>query len=84
MIPVDADGRPLGPAIVWLDNRATAEARALEERFGRTAVYDVTGVPAVIPTWTACKLLWWRAPRSGPLRRAPTGSSSSRTSSSTG
>ncbi len=60
VVPVTADGRPLGPAIVWLDNRASAEARRLEERFGLERIYDVTGVPSVAPTWTACKLLWWR------------------------
>ncbi len=61
VIPVTATGRPVGPAIVWLDNRATGEARSLEERFGAARIYDVTGVPTVVPTWTACKLLWWRA-----------------------
>jgi len=60
VVAVDSHGRPLGPAIVWLDNRALAEARALAERFGDAAVYDRTGVPSVTPTWTACKLLWWR------------------------
>ncbi len=60
VIPVDAAGRPLGPALIWLDNRAVAEARDLGERFGDAAVYDRTGVPAVNPTWTACKILWWR------------------------
>jgi len=60
VIPVDAHGRPLGPAVIWLDNRALAEARELAERFGDAAVYDRTGVPSVTPTWTACKLLWWR------------------------
>lgn len=57
---VDAEGRALGPALVWLDNRASAEARELEERFGSTLVYERTGVPEVNPTWTAAKLLWWR------------------------
>ena len=61
VIPVAADGQPIGPALVWLDNRATAEARQLQERFGLERIYDVTGVPSVVPTWTACKLLWWRA-----------------------
>ncbi len=61
VIPVGADGRPIGPALVWLDNRATAEAAFLEQRFGQDRIYDVTGVPSVVPTWTACKLLWWRA-----------------------
>ena len=60
VIPVDASGRALGPAVIWLDNRALAEARELAERFGDAAIYDRTGVPSVTPTWTACKLLWWR------------------------
>jgi xylulokinase len=60
VVAVDAHGRPLGPAVVWLDNRALAEARELAERFGDAAIYDRTGVPSVTPTWTACKLLWWR------------------------
>ncbi|MBI3744945.1 MAG: hypothetical protein HY264_00165 [Chloroflexi bacterium] len=57
---VDGRGRALAPALVWLDNRAAAEARELAERFGTTDVYDRTGVPDVNPTWTAPKLLWWR------------------------
>ncbi len=57
---VDAAGRPLGPAIVWLDNRAAAEARDLGERFDTREVYDRTGIPDVNPTWPAAKLLWWR------------------------
>ena len=60
VVPVDANGRALGPALVWLDNRAVAEARELGEQFGDAEVYDRTGVPSVTPTWTACKLLWWR------------------------
>lgn len=60
VVAVDARGRPLGPAIVWLDNRALAEARELAGQFGDAAVYDRTGVPSITPTWPACKLLWWR------------------------
>jgi xylulokinase len=60
VIPVSATGTPLGPAIVWLDNRAVAEARELAERLDPRAVYAATGVPSVVPTWTACKLLWWK------------------------
>jgi xylulokinase len=60
VVAVDAEGRPIRPAIVWLDNRATDEARELGERFGDAAVYERTGVPTVNPTWTACKLLWLR------------------------
>ncbi len=60
IVPVDGAGRPLAPAIVWLDNRALAEAREIAAAFGQARVYDVTGVPAVVPTWPACKILWWR------------------------
>lgn len=58
--PVSVDGRPIGPAIVWLDNRATAESEELARRFDPEVVYAATGVPAINPTWTASKLLWWR------------------------
>lgn len=60
VVPVDGNGRALGAAIVWLDNRALAEARELADRFGDAVVYDRTGIPSVTPTWTACKILWWR------------------------
>jgi xylulokinase len=68
LIAVDGHGQPLGAAIVWLDNRASDEARELAERFGDAAVYERTGVPTVNPTWTACKLLWLR--RHDPARFA--------------
>ena len=60
VVAVDAHGRPLGPAIVWLDNRALAESHELAGQFDDATVYDRTGVPSITPTWTACKLLWWR------------------------
>jgi xylulokinase len=60
VIPVGRDGRPLGPAVVWLDNRAEAEARELAGAFDAAAVYAATGIPDVNPTWTASKLLWWK------------------------
>lgn len=60
VVAVDAAGRPLGPALVWLDNRASAEARELQERLPADLVYDRTGIPDVNPTWPAAKLLWWR------------------------
>lgn len=57
--PVAADGTPLGPSIVWLDNRARAEAAELASRFDIETIYAATGVPEVNPTWPACKILWW-------------------------
>jgi xylulokinase len=57
---VDAAGRPLAPALVWLDNRAMAEARELAAAFPPDVVYERTGVPDINPTWTGAKLLWLR------------------------
>jgi xylulokinase len=56
-IAVDAQGIPLHPALVWLDNRARQQAAELGERLG-AQVYPHTGIPGVNPTWSACKILW--------------------------
>lgn len=58
LILADEQGEPLGDAIVWLDNRATAEAEEIQARFGNQKVYEITGQPEVTATWPACKLLW--------------------------
>jgi xylulokinase len=57
MIALDAYGKPVYPAIVWLDNRAEHEATDLAKKFA-AEVYERTGIPEIIPTWTACKILW--------------------------
>lgn len=59
-IPVDSHGAPLSRAIVWLDNRASEEARSIENRFGAEEVFHHTGQPEIAPTWPACKMLWIR------------------------
>jgi xylulokinase len=59
MIALDIMGKPVYPAIVWLDNRASREADKLARQFS-TQVYQITGIPEIIPTWTACKILWLR------------------------
>ncbi|MBN1265825.1 MAG: hypothetical protein JXA25_10050 [Anaerolineales bacterium] len=57
IIPVDKDGRPLFPALVWLDHRARREAVMLSEALG-SEVYHRTGIPDINPSWPACKILW--------------------------
>ena len=54
----DGAGTPLMNAIVWLDNRADAEAGEIEQKFGKKLVYEVTGQPEITATWPASKLLW--------------------------
>jgi xylulokinase len=55
-----ADGQPLRNAIVWMDNRAQAEAEALAETFGNQACYEITGQVGFDPCWPAAKILWLR------------------------
>jgi D-xylulose kinase len=58
LIPVDDQGRPTRRAVVWLDNRAVAEARDIKRQFDPDTLYSITGQPDVTPTWPACKILW--------------------------
>jgi len=58
-ITLDAKGRAIYPALVWLDNRAVDQAAFLAKRFGNE-VYSRTGIPDIVPTWPACKILWIR------------------------
>jgi len=58
-ITLDSKGNPIYPALIWLDNRASEQARFLSERFGKVA-YAHTGIPEILPTWSACKILWIR------------------------
>lgn len=58
LIPLSADGAPAYNAIVWLDGRATDESEELADRFDAWQFYEVTGQPAMLPTWPAAKILW--------------------------
>ena len=54
---VDANGRPVSAGLIYRDNRATAEATAIRERFGDSAIHARTGhVPSAFHI--APKLLW--------------------------
>jgi xylulokinase len=59
-VAVDASGRPVRKAIVWLDNRAAAQAEAIRQKFGDKTVYLRSGQPEIAPAWPACKILWLR------------------------
>jgi xylulokinase len=57
---VNARAVPLGPGLIYRDNRATAEAAAIRDRFGDAAIHARTGH---LPTafHIAPKLLWLKA-----------------------
>ena len=56
---VDDAGEPVSPGLIYRDNRATAEATALRERFGDAAIHARTGhLPAAFHVGP--KLMWLR------------------------
>lgn len=56
-LPVDLDGRPLRPAMIWADQRASAESRQLIGALGREAVYRRTAQP-LSASYGICKMAW--------------------------
>ncbi|MDR1692496.1 MAG: hypothetical protein LBR72_03985 [Oscillospiraceae bacterium] len=60
LIPVGADGEPIGNAIVWLDERAGDEAARLERTFGTELFFSKTGLPELTGACPAAKALWLR------------------------
>ena len=60
LIVLDANGKPLRKAIVWLDNRAVEEAAAFNAHFGAEALFRLSGQTEMLPCWPAAKILWLR------------------------
>jgi len=59
VVLVDRRGEPVTPGLIYRDNRATAQARAIRERFGDEAIHRRTGhVPSGFHV--APKLMWLR------------------------
>ncbi|MEQ9606414.1 MAG: xylulokinase [Kiloniellaceae bacterium] len=52
----DAEGAVIRPAIMWNDQRSTAEAAELHERAGEMII--ATGLNRANPTWSLCQLAW--------------------------
>ncbi|MCA1808919.1 MAG: hypothetical protein LC725_05625, partial [Lentisphaerae bacterium] len=70
LIVLDDRGRPLRPAIVWLDTRSDKEARELEQALDPTAVYHRTGQSEIIPAWPATRIAWLRCNEPEVFQRA--------------
>ncbi len=59
LLPLDGAGKPLRPAMIWMDRRAEAEAVRLTELFGAEEIYRITGNrPDAF--YVAARLLWLR------------------------
>lgn len=62
LVPLDADGRPLCRALIWIDRRADREAAELGAALGerRVAAYSLNRPDSF---YTAAKLLWFKRHR---------------------
>jgi xylulokinase len=60
LVFLDGDGQPLRDAIVWMDNRAGAQAEAMRAHFGDETCYRVTGQVSFEACWPAAKVMWVR------------------------
>jgi xylulokinase len=58
VLPVDASGDPLRPAIIWMDNRADEQAARIVRRFGGSKV--IMTMAGAVPSGkdVICKILW--------------------------
>jgi xylulokinase len=61
-IPVNAQGEAIHPAILNIDNRATAEANWFENAIGAHRIFEITGLIAH-PMYPIPKILWLRRHR---------------------
>ena len=59
VVPLDAHGEPVRPAIIWADTRSTKETDALLERVSMADCYRITG-HRLNPTYSLTKLMWLR------------------------
>jgi len=62
LVAIDEEGLPTAPVMIWQDNRAVAEARELEDRFGDPREIVGTSLPWS-PSATAAKAFWLRRNR---------------------
>lgn len=58
-VPLDAEARPLRPAIIWADQRSVEQERWLGERISPDEVYQITG-HRLSASYSLCKMLWIR------------------------
>ncbi|CAN5745907.1 xylulokinase [soil metagenome] len=60
MVAVDQRGRPLHPALIWMDRRSEAQCQWLHEQVGEANISRING-GRIDPFYLAPKLLWYKA-----------------------
>lgn len=58
LIPVDIEGKPLCPAIIWLDSRADKQAEFISQHISEDEFYNKTGLPQLNGSLPLAKLLY--------------------------
>jgi xylulokinase len=59
LTPLDKDGKPVRPAILWNDQRSGAQCAAITEKIGARRLYKLIG-SILLPGFTAPKIMWVR------------------------
>jgi xylulokinase len=59
MLPLDNNGNPLYPAVIWFDKRSEAEANWLREHVGDELVARING-NKIDPYYAGPKMLWFK------------------------
>ena len=59
VVPIDAAGEPVRPAIIWADTRSGAQTQTLVDRVGMERGYAITG-HRLNPTYSLSKIMWLR------------------------
>ena len=59
IVPIDREGRPVGPGITGTDIRGAEELREIEEAFGIRTLTDITGLN-MSTIYSANKILWMK------------------------
>jgi xylulokinase len=57
LIPIDADGQPLHPAIIWMDRRADAQCERIRQYLDDEQIFQLTGLN-LDPFHVAPKIRW--------------------------
>lgn len=69
VIPLDAHGVPVRPAMVWMDNRSRPQAAELAQEIGSAHVLQISGQPEINPIWPLTKTRWMAQNEPDLLRR---------------
>lgn len=69
LMAIDAEGKPLHPAIIWADNRSVAQTAQLKQSDLGHQIYQNTGTP-IHPMSPLPKLMWLQAEAADIFQRA--------------